>query len=176
MTESRSLNEQLQKDEKCVRLVEQAKDLAISLFREKLNDENDGYTVDPFLNGSISERSDRIEDFANQLIYLPNENEQAHTPETTETPNVCFSFNPRPEESMYLLAAIWLHDIGLVNGLPGMRDGEPTSKCWELRRKIHHERARDFIMNFWGKESDWDEEQKKILGTICLFHRRKKKT
>lgn len=85
------------------------------------------------------------------------------------------------KERFLLLAAIWLHDIGMY---PQLFNDDPNPATWnsndleewdrEVLRKTHHERSERYILeNFENLNLEKDEYRH--LAFICRYHRRSQK-
>ena len=119
----------------------------------------------PYFTTHDETHSEAIEKYLNKIIW------------GTEEENLSlgeYDFEPTPEEAMYLLSAIWLHDIGMMYGI---REGEDPSdlkdlaKVMELRRD-HDLRGVRYIHEVWKFECNWEPDEKNWLSDICAFHRR----
>lgn len=83
------------------------------------------------------------------------------------------TFTPTPEEAMYLLSAVWLHDIGMYYGILPNEDAEVDDVNWEQVRDDHEMRSGRYIQQEWKLNCTWAAEQKVFLSAICKYHRRK---
>ena len=96
----------------CGWLLDQAERLCRGLF-----DLKDGRVMIPFFTDHGPDHSKRVEAILDQIVFPAEFN-----PDDPRT------FLPTPEEAMYLLAAAWVHDIGMIYGLfPGGDAGRAGS-------------------------------------------------
>jgi translation initiation factor 2B subunit (eIF-2B alpha/beta/delta family) len=83
-------------------------------------------------------------------------------------------FDPSPEEAMYLLSGVWLHDIGMWHGI---FDSDHPDELGDTRRVVklrreHELRTARYIIDKWGKGHNWSDDERTLLSNICVFHRR----
>lgn len=84
-------------------------------------------------------------------------------------------FVPTPEEAMFLLSAVWLHDIGMMYGIfenERPEDLVDLNKA-TLVRNEHEFRAASYIQDKWKENCGWSEDEKTWLSNICVYHRRR---
>ncbi|MCK4796992.1 MAG: ATP-binding protein [Spirochaetes bacterium] len=72
-------------------------------------------------------------------------------------------------EIYFLVAGVYLHDIGMVN-FPEFFNGEQLTK--DSIREKHHLRSEEICVNKFKDLGIEDEHQAKIIGRICRGHRR----
>lgn len=150
----RSLRACLAQEPRCQKLFDQAERLTKSLF-----DFSKGSRKPlPFFTDHTIQHFIRVEAMADAILYA---NERGDRP-----------FEPSPEEAMYLLSAIWLHDIGMLYGIFPSETSTGDDIPWSRIRANHEHRAAKFIQNNWEQECDWSRFQKIYLAQLCIFHRR----
>lgn len=71
-------------------------------------------------------------------------------------------------ERFYLLAAAWVHDLGMLRGIEGDSDKNETDD--EIRND-HHKRSERFIVNNFHKLKI-DQSDSQAIGLLSYFHRR----
>jgi hypothetical protein len=74
-------------------------------------------------------------------------------------------------EIYFLMASVYLHDIGMAD-FPELRIGVDKERLKENIRDKHHFRSKEFIEKNYEKLNIEDPHQAKIIGEICLGHRR----
>lgn len=153
MTRVDSLRLRVWENETCGKLLEQAEILSKSLFDLSIGKK----LFPPFYTDHGPNHCEKVEEILNKLIFGVTANGKA--------------FNPTPEEAMYLLAAIWLHDIGMIYGIfPGENlEGEDVD--WGQCRDRHEQRSANFILNVWDYNCNWSNSEKASLGQLCIHHR-----
>lgn len=85
--------------------------------------------------------------------------------------------NLKQQERFYLLAAAWLHDLGMLRSIAEQYLPRPTSD--EEIRQNHHTTSEKFIIDNYDKcglkysiNSINQFEDREILGKICRWHRK----
>lgn len=148
----------LRENEDCARLFGEAEALAKRIF------EADEYVPLSFFTEHGEEHCKAVETFLEQIIWKKG---QAELDEEHD-------FVPTPEEAMYLLSAVWLHDLGMWYGI---LDNEPPDDLKETRRVLklrdeHEVRTARYIDDKW-KDPDctWEPDEKDWLSNICVYHR-----
>ena len=84
-------------------------------------------------------------------------------------------FIPSPEEAMYLLSSVWLHDIGMMYGIldnEKPQDLQDVQLKFEVREE-HEVRSVRYIVDHWNLCGNWTPDEKELLANICLYHRKK---
>jgi hypothetical protein len=155
-TDVRTLRGIVQLNKACAHRFNQVKKLVKSLF-----DEREDCVPLPYFTPHGDSHSKAVESYLEQIIWGAG----------PLGPN---DFVPTPEEAMYLLAAAWLHDIGMLYGI---RDGEDPRHLQDpalvMRLRQEHEmRTVGYIHEVWKLECDWSPQEKTRLSNICAFHRR----
>lgn len=142
----------------CAKMFREAEDLARNIF-------NGGqYVPLPFYTEHGEEHCQAIERFIEQIIW---KNGKARL-------NKKHDFIPSPEEAMYLLSAVWLHDLGMWYGI---LDNEPPEHLQDATRVIklrdkHEVRASRYIHDKWARpDCSWQPLEKVWLANICAYHR-----
>ena len=151
-----NLREVLRQNPECEGKFNEAEKLARSLHDEQK------YTPLPFFTRHGIDHCKKLEEFSNNIIWRSEH-------------FVDHEFEPSPEEAMYLLSAIWLHDIGMMYTI---FDGENSEdlKNEDYSNKIrdeHEQRTVRYIHKIWKEECTWSPNQKVLLGNICYFHRKR---
>jgi translation initiation factor 2B subunit (eIF-2B alpha/beta/delta family) len=151
---SRRLRDIVFSDGECGRLFDQAERLCQGLF-----DLKEGRVMIPFFTDHGPLHCHRVEDILNRIVFLAEFN--------LDDPRM---FSPTPEEAMYLLAAAWVHDIGMIYGI---FPGETLDKQirWEQYREDHERRSAKFIRTEWKIECDWNDVERMWLAELCMYHR-----
>lgn len=75
-------------------------------------------------------------------------------------------------ERFFLLAAAWLHDVGMLRGINGDHERDLSRFPDETIRREHHSRAEKFIVNHFSR-LDVDHEDAQAMGLLALYHRRR---
>ena len=152
-----TLREIIFRHSECGRLFEQAERLAKALFELK-----DGRMMIPFFTDHGPAHCQKVEEILDTVLFPP-----------TLDPSDPRAFCPNPEEAMYLLAAAWLHDIGMIYGIfPNETEVlEGKDVPWEKNREEHELRSARFIRTNWHIACDWKDPEKLQLGEICVYHR-----
>ena len=152
------LFEALWRDGRSSVLFDQARRLSLSLFDPNVP----GRLIVPFFTDHGPHHFQRVAEILNKIIYPVQ-------------PGLLDSraFIPTPEEAMYLLAATWLHDIGMIYGIFDDERSKAPDIDWELYRGEHERRSTRYIQEKWNFECDWSREEKLFLSQICLHHRKK---
>lgn len=109
----------------------------------------------------------KIEEILISLLLLDNEEgrKQART-------------NLNDNEKFLLLAAVWLHDIGMcptLKELSGLSKhaSQAEQENWDAKvRAEHHKRSAQFVKQNETLKSVLTENERDFLSTICFFHRR----
>lgn len=153
------LRKVVKKDKMCAKLFREAEDLAKSIF------EGEQYISLPFYTEHDEEHCKALESFLDQIIWKNGESKLY----------VKHDFIPSPEEAMYLLSAIWLHDLGMWYGILDNEKPEHLNnaeKVISLRDK-HEVRASRYIQEKWIKpKCNWKPQEKDWLSNICVYHRK----
>jgi translation initiation factor 2B subunit (eIF-2B alpha/beta/delta family) len=153
---AKNLRDILKNNPECEIKFHQAETLALSLFGEQR------YTPLPYFTRHGIEHCEKLEFFVNQIIW------RSETFSNNE-------FEPSPEESMYLLSSIWLHDIGMMYQI--FDDEKPENLQDETYadqiREEHEQRTVRYIQKKWDMNCTWEKNDKLLLGNICYFHRKK---
>ncbi len=156
----RNLRTILVEDSECSRLFYEAEALANGLFDKAAG----ARTTVPFFTPHDIEHVRRVEKIVNDILF--GTEDRPYRLEQTS------SLMLSPEEAMYLLAAIWLHDIGmLVGALPRDLVG-PDASCNEIR-DTHELRSAEYILSEWKLNCSWQNNQRTHLAELCVYHRRK---
>jgi translation initiation factor 2B subunit (eIF-2B alpha/beta/delta family) len=72
------------------------------------------------------------------------------------------------EEWFYLLAAAWLHDIGMILNLFG------PAEDFKMVRDTHHERSAQYVMEKRTRDAlGLDRHEASLIAEICRYHRKK---
>jgi translation initiation factor 2B subunit (eIF-2B alpha/beta/delta family) len=153
-----NLREVLHQNKICEIKFLDAEKLALSLLNE------DRYLALPNFTRHGIDHCKKLEDFVNKIIWRSNkfgDNE----------------FQPNPEEAMYLLSAIWLHDIGMMyqifqgENAEDLNDKEYVNKI----REEHEQRTVKYLHEVWRLNCAWTDNdiERLYLGNICYFHRKK---
>jgi len=74
-------------------------------------------------------------------------------------------------ERFYLLASVWVHDVGMLRGLHGDIERDLLEYSDEKIRREHHQRSEKFIVNHFSR-LDIDSRDAHALGLLSLYHRR----
>ena len=152
------LFEALWQDGRSSVLFDQARRLSLSLFDPNVP----GRLIVPFFTDHGPHHFQRVAEILNKIIYPVQ-------PGSLDSR----AFIPTPEEAMYLLAATWLHDIGMIYGIFDDERSKAPDIDWELYRGEHERRSTRYIQEKWNFECDWSREEKLFLSQICLHHRKK---
>lgn len=149
----------LNQDKTCAQLFEEAEALAKSIFK------GEKYVPLPFYTEHGEEHCKAIESFLDQIIW---KNGHGVLDEKQD-------FIPSPEEAMYLLSAVWLHDIGMWYGI--LDNESPEHLLDEVKvikmRERHEVRTSRYIQDKWTEpDCNWWPEEKDWLSNICVYHRR----
>lgn len=146
------------KDNKtCAKLFGEAETLAKGIFK------SGDYVPLPFYTEHGEGHCQKLEHYLELIIWPKNGELGPH------------EFDPSPEEAMYLLSAVWLHDIGMWHGLfdsdlPGdLKEEKTVIKL----REMHEFRTARYIHEKWTKNCSWQADEKDWLSNICVHHRRK---
>ena len=152
------LFETLWKDGRSSILFDEARRLALSLFDPNVP----GRLIVPFFTDHGPSHFQKVAAILNKIIFpVP--------PESLDSRAFC----PTPEEAMYLLAATWLHDIGMIYGIFDDERSKAPDIDWELYRGEHERRSTRYIQEKWYNECSWSREEKLFLSQICLHHRKR---
>lgn len=151
-------------DSYCTDRFREAQSLSVALFDSSRPPTPKA--VIPFYTDHSANHFGQIERYAN-LILFGN-----RTAIDNPSPDGAKFFTPTPEEAMYLLSAIWLHDIGMIAGLE-TTDSVGQDTDWERIRSNHEIRSSDYIRTQWSEHCRWTAEQKGYLGELCIHHRKK---
>jgi translation initiation factor 2B subunit (eIF-2B alpha/beta/delta family) len=154
----RTLRGVLKYNTTCKKRFEEAETLANRIF------DGEQYKPLPFYTEHGAEHCQAVERFLEQIIWKNGEGKlyERH------------DFIPSPEEAMYLLSAVWLHDIGMWHGIldneqPG--DLQDAARVVKLREE-HEVRASRYIHDKWTqRDCSWWPEEKNWLANICVYHR-----
>ena len=147
----------LKQDKTCVQLFEEAEALAKGIFRG-------GHCVPlPFYTEHGEEHCKAVESFLDHIIW---KNGEAEIDEKHD-------FIPSAEEAMYILSAVWLHDIGMWYGIFGKERAEQIrSKQRVIKLRERHEfRTSQYIQEEWTADCTWSRIEKEWLANICVYHR-----
>ena len=151
------LFETLWQDEHSSVLFDQARRLSLSLFDPNVP----GRLIVPFFTDHGPSHFQKVAEILNRLLFpVP--------PESLDSR----AFLPTPEEAMYLLAATWLHDIGMIYGIFDDERSKAPNIDWELYRGEHERRSTRYIQEKWYADCGWSREEKLFLSQICLLHRK----
>ncbi|GAB5440113.1 MAG: hypothetical protein Fues2KO_04620 [Fuerstiella sp.] len=155
----RTLRTKIAEDPVYLEMFDQAQKLAESLldsnvpFRKHL----------PHYTDHSSNHMRRIEEALDRMLF-PREDQSASLA----------SFDPTPAEAAFLLASVWLHDIGMVYGIfEDEKATEGKDIDWETIRTDHEIRASRYIQHHWRQHCSWSNVEKINLAEICVHHRRK---
>lgn len=155
---SSKLRATINKDKTCAKLFGEAEAIAKSIF------EGEKYVPLRFYTEHGEEHCKAVESFLNQIIW---KNGKARL-------NKKYDFIPSPEEAMYLLSAVWLHDLGMWYGI---LDNEPPEHLKDAPRviklrEIHEVRTSRYIHEKWARpDCSWHPIEKKWLANVCAYHR-----
>lgn len=143
-------------NETCAKLFREAEALAKSIFEGKQ------YVPLPFYTEHGEGHCEMLEDYLDQIIWRKGEEPSEH------------DFVPSPEEAMYLLSAIKLHDIGMWYGIFDNEHVEDLRDINEVinLRNTHEFRTSRYIIEKWKDSHKWPDDEKTWLSNICVFHRR----
>ncbi|QNN23329.1 translation initiation factor eIF-2B [Planctomycetales bacterium ZRK34] len=157
------LREIVREDSLCSKRFEEAQALAIGLYDP--NQPPHPKQLIPYFTEHRIPHLITVEDLANRLLFgEPNEDDLSEAN---------WLLTPYAEEAMYLLSAIWLHDIGLIAGIFPTDQVGPTTD-WREIRDTHEDRAANYILNGWHEYCrQWGPNQKKNLAEIVIYHRQK---
>lgn len=142
----------------CAKLFKEAEALAKSIF------EDPQYVPLPFYTEHRKGHCQALERLLDQIIWRNGDGVLDKRQD----------FIPSPEEAMYLLSAVWLHDIGMWYGTLGNEqpgDILRGSKVIKLRDQ-HEVRTARYILEKWVKDCSWEPQEKEWLSNICVYHRR----
>lgn len=151
-----NLREVLHQNPDCETKFLEAERLALSLLNE------DKYLALPYFTRHGIEHCKKLEDFANKIIWRSGEFSDNE-------------FKPTSEEAMYLLSAIWLHDIGMMYLIfQKEKPGDLTDNIHvDTIREEHEQRTVRYLHEIWRLHCTWNENERLYLGNICYFHRKK---
>ena len=152
----KNLRDVLHQDISCEKKFLEAEELALSVLNEEK------YLALPNFTRHGIDHCKKLEDFVNKIIWRSGkfgDNE----------------FQPNPEEAMYLLSAIWLHDIGMMYQIfQGERPEDLTDKTYvDKVREDHEQRTVKYLHERWQFKCSWSYSERIYLGNICYFHRKK---
>jgi len=87
-------------------------------------------------------------------------------------------FEPTPEEAMYLLAGVWLHEIGLMYGIFEGENNDDLEGEIDLCKKLFESyelRSTKYLLDIWHreKECNWEYEEILHLRNLCYSKRGK---
>lgn len=146
------------KNKICAKLFREAEVLARSIFK------GDQYVPLPFYTEHGDGHCQAVESFLEQIIWKNGRTRL----------NKKHDFIPSPEEAMYLLSAVWLHDLGMWYGILDNEDPEhlqDAARVISLRDK-HELRTSRHIHEKWAKPNcSWKPQEKDWLSNICVYHR-----
>ena len=74
------------------------------------------------------------------------------------------------KERFYLLAAAWLHDLGMLKNVYFTIYHNEEASASHIR-KIHHITTAKFIVEYWNTLKI-EEQEKELLAKLCFFHRK----
>ena len=153
----RSLREVVNQNGICASLFKKAEALARSIF------EGEEYVALRFYTEHGAVHCTAVEEFLERIIWKNGDEEfdEDH------------DFVPSAEEAMYLLSAVWLHDIGMWYGiLDNEKPGDVLRRTRIIKLREEHEvRAARYILEKWEKDCSWEPQEKEWLANICLYHR-----
>ena len=128
--------------------------------------ESGEYVPLPFYTEHGTDHCKAIEAFLEQMIW---KNENGELDEKQD-------FVPSPEEAMYLLSAVWLHDLGMWYGIldnERPKHLQDATKVISLRNR-HEIRTARYIQDQWPKRNcSWEPDERGWLSNICVYHRKK---
>lgn len=115
----------------------------------------------PFYTEHGNKHCEMLENYLNQIIWRNGK------------PPHEYDFIPSPEEAMYLLSAVWLHDIGMWYKI---FDNEKPENLKDVDyvinlRDDHHWRSAKYINEKW-QAHNWSDGEKHYLSNTCAYHRR----
>ncbi len=157
----RTLRRTVIANKECAQKFEEAETLAKSLYRSVT------FVPLPYFTQHGEENCKSIEKYLDQIIW-GTEKESLGLSE--------YDFIPTPEEAMYLLSAVWLHDIGMMYGI---FEGEDAQDLVENSKKVmmlhneHEFRTASYIHDLWKLGCSWLEDEKTCLTNICVYHRQR---
>lgn len=113
----------------------------------------------------------------NEAEYAPLEHFIPHGPDHSKSvENKVHELIPGREheklsqrEKFCLLAAAWLHDVGMMRSVAKSVYGRELSAD-EIRR-LHHRTSEEYVVNHW-KRLGIDEMDREVIGKLCRYHRR----
>lgn len=73
------------------------------------------------------------------------------------------------QEKFCLLAAAWVHDVGMMRSVAKAIYGRELSPD-EIRR-LHHRTSEKYVMSHWNRLGI-DETDKEVISKLCRYHRR----
>jgi translation initiation factor 2B subunit (eIF-2B alpha/beta/delta family) len=152
-----TLRELLGSVSSCAERFEEAEQLSLCLFNG-----DKGRVILPFFTDHTREHCEHVERHLDALVFGGGRLAES-------------DFVPTAEEAMYLLAAAWLHDLGMIYGI---LEGEQPSDLRDSpgRRKhhrdMHDQRTTTFILERWKLNCNWDRRERVYLANICQYHRR----
>lgn len=154
------LRQVLASHELCRNRFKEAQDLTLSLF-DPLKPPQPKSVI-PFFTDHSPSHFIRIEKYVNEILFPKGHPDQSDQ----------WMFIPSVEEAMYLLSAVWLHDIGMICGILPQDDlGADTN--WEDIRDTHEVRTANYITRYWAAHCSWEAQEKQTLAELCVHHRRK---
>ena len=142
----------------CQQRFEEAEKLAYGIFK----DPEGRYVPLPFFTPHGTLHCQVVEAFLDEILSSGTD------------PNK--DFIPNSEEAVFLLAGVWIHDIGMMYGIyPGEQASDLVNNPdFSAKLRNEHEiRTTRHILNEWRLECNWSYEEKAILANICHFHRKK---
>lgn len=137
----------------------EAERLSKDIFREK----QEGKVPLPYFTNHQFEYCKAVEHSLDRIIF--------------EKP-VEKDFIPTKEEALFLLAAAWLHDIGMIYGIfEGESPDDLIPYEWEKfpvkaesMRREHELRTSHYILKEWKLNCSWPNKEKALLANLCHFH------
>ena len=153
MTSRVSLRKRVSENETCGWLLGQAEVLCTSLFNLNFGKK----LLPPFFTDHGPSHSWKVEAILDNLVFGVAANGKA--------------FDPTAEEAMYLLAATWLHDIGMIYGIFPGENLEGKDVDWSQCRYRHEQRSATYIQDVWEYNCGWTRNERIALSTLCLHHR-----
>jgi translation initiation factor 2B subunit (eIF-2B alpha/beta/delta family) len=156
---ARTLRDTLKCDDRCQKRFEKAEILAMSILRGKSHRH---LTPLPFYTPHAYGHCKAVEKYLDEIIWTRKEKSR-------------YDFIPNAEEAMYLLSAVWLHDIGMWYGLwddeelEHLKDVKKVVQLYENREQ----RTSWYIHEKWDGGEVWSSREREYLSMVCMFHRSK---
>jgi translation initiation factor 2B subunit (eIF-2B alpha/beta/delta family) len=85
-------------------------------------------------------------------------------------------FRPTPLETALLLSTVWLHGIGMLQGIfykrPDGLESSPDEKPSEsIDWRRYDSRTNEYIRSYWQQFCNWNQWQRDLLCQLCKCHR-----